>query len=224
MRQLFPNAAKRRTVMPNYKMTLHKIIGLLLTIILSLNLNGQDDSLTRNVVCITPTKANKINGLSIGVWNKPNYQLQRFNGINIELLGQGWLTPFFGLDDGGFIRQTEKKHFINGVSFGLTLFNGKVNGLTISPLINTTYYLNGLKISLINVDIYKANGLQIGLLNFNKIINGLTFGFFNKAKSVKGIQIGLINRTETLKGLQFGLININKSRTTILFNWRTKKE
>jgi hypothetical protein len=210
--------------MPNYKMTAHKTIGLVLTLLISLNLCGQDSSLTRNVVCFTPTKANKINGLSIGIWNKPDYQLQRFNGVNIELLGQGWLTPFFGLDDGGFIRQTEKKHFINGVSFGLTLFNGKINGLTISPLINTTYYTNGLKISLINVDLYKVNGLQIGLLNFNEINNGLTIGIYNKANSVKGLQIGLINRTETLKGLQIGLININKSRTTILVNWRTKKE
>ena len=200
------------------------LLGILFTFFLSINLFGQDSLSNRNIICFTPTKANKINGLAIGIWNHPDIQFQKFNGLNLELLGQGWLTPFFGLDDGGFIRQTEKNHIINGVSFGLTLFNGKVNGLTISPTINTTYYTNGLKLSLINVDLYKTNGLQIGLLNFNKINNGLTVGTYNKATSVKGLQIGLINRTENLKGLQIGLININKSRTTILVNWRTKKE
>jgi hypothetical protein len=211
--------------MPNYKMTFNKtFFGVLLFLFVSTNLLGQDSLLTKNVICFTPTKANKSNGLTIGIWNKPDYQFQKFNGVNIELLGQGWLTPFFGLDDGGFIRQTEKKHIINGVSFGLTLFNGKVNGLTVSPIINTTYYTNGLKLSLINVDLYKTNGLQIGLLNFNEINNGLTIGIYNKANTVKGFQIGLVNRTETLNGFQIGLININKSRTTILVNWRTKKE
>ncbi len=198
--------------------------GILLTLFVSTNLFGQDSLFNRNIICLTPTKADKSNGLTIGIWNKPSYQLQKFNGVNIELLGQGWLTPFFGLDDGGFIRQTEKKHIINGVSFGVTLFNGKVNGLTFSPLINTTYYTNGLKLSIINVDLYKTNGLQIGLLNFNKINNGLTIGIYNKANTVTGVQIGLVNRTETLKGFQIGLININKSRTTILVNWRTKKK
>jgi hypothetical protein len=162
------------------------------------------------MICLTPSKANKINGLAIGIWNRPGYFEQRFNGVNIELLGQGWLTPFFELDDGGFIRQTKDKHIINGCSFGLTLFNGKMNGLSVSPSINTTCYMNGFKIALMNVDLYDTNGLEIGL--------------FNNANDVKGLQIGLINRAETLKGLQFGLININKSRTTVIVNWRTRKE
>lgn len=210
--------------MPNYKMSTQKTIVLFLTLFLSTILKGQDSTLTRNTICFTPTKANKINGLAVGIWNKPNYQLQKFNGINLELLGQGWMTPFFGLDDGGFIRQTENKHYVNGLSLGLTIFNGTVNGVTISPLINTTYYTNGLKVSFINVDLFKTNGLQLGLLNYNKINYGLTIGLYNKATDVTGLQIGLINRTENLNGLQIGLINFNKSRTTILVNWRTKKE
>ena len=211
--------------MPNYSMKDYKtLLGIFLAFFVSTYLLGQDSTLTTKIICFTPTKENKINGLTIGIRNSPDYQLQKFNGLNIELLGEGWLTPFFGLDDGGFIQKTEKNHIINGVSLGLTLFNGKVNGLTISPIINTTYYTNGLKLSIINVDLYKTNGLQIGLLNFNEIKNGLTVGIYNKATSVTGFQFGLINRTESLRGLQIGLVNINKSRTTILVNWRTKKE
>ena len=193
----------------------------------TISLFGQarpDSSSTRNILCFTPTTLHKVNGLTVGIWNRPEHLKQTFNGFNFELLGSGWLTPFFGLDDGGYIRQTEDNHYINGISIGLTLFNGKVNGLTISPTINTTYYVNGLKVGLINVDLYKTNGFQVGLLNLNDQNNGLTLGIYNSASSVKGLQIGLFNKTESLKGVQIGLININKSRTTILINWRTKKE
>ncbi|MBL7831894.1 MAG: hypothetical protein JNK41_12760 [Saprospiraceae bacterium] len=54
---------------------------------------GQDSLIVKNVLAFTPTTANRVNGLSIGLWNDPNYDYQQFNGINIELIGKGWLTP-----------------------------------------------------------------------------------------------------------------------------------
>lgn len=184
----------------------------------------QDSIRTRNIFSFTPSKANRINGLAVGLWNKPMYYKQTINGINMELVGYGWLTPFLGLDDGGYLKKSIDKQTINGFSFGLTAMNGKVNGLAVSPLINTTYYLNGLKIGLINIDLYAAKGLQLGVVNINNINRGVTLGLYNNSTEVRGLQIGLINRTQTLRGIQIGLININKSRTTILFNWRSKND
>lgn len=182
----------------------------------------QDSARIRNVFSFTPSKVNRINGLAIGLWNKPQYHKQTINGINLEFVGSGWLTPFLGLDDGGYLKKTVDRQTINGFSFGLTLMNGKVNGLAISPFINTTYYLNGLKIGLVNVDLYDAKGLQLGMVNINNINKGITLGIYNHSTEVRGLQIGLINRTQKLRGIQIGLININKSRTMILFNWRSK--
>jgi hypothetical protein len=183
---------------------------------------GQDTSLTRNIICITPTKADRVNGLILGLWNSPKYHIQKFNGLNIELLGQGWITPFLGLDDGGYTRN--RNQTINGFSFGLTLLNGQMNGITISPTFNTTFYFNGLKIGLLNFDLHKSNGLQIGLVNSNDENNGLIIGVFNKANKTKGVQFGLINKSDELHGLQIGLININDSRTLPFINWTTRRK
>jgi hypothetical protein len=191
-------------------MTLYQTRFLLLIFFIPVNSTAQENRTTRNIFCFTPAKANRINGLAIGVWNPPELFSQKCNGLNFEIAGQGWLTPFLGLDDGGLIRQTKDKQVINGLSFGLTLYNGKVNGITVSPTINTTYDVNGLKVGLVNVDLYDTRGLEIGLVN--------------KADTVRGLQIGLVNRAETVKGLQVGLVNINKSRTTLFLNWRTRKE
>ncbi len=184
----------------------------------------QDSGKIKNGFSFTPVKAKKINGIAIGLWNKPQYYKQTINGLNFELIGSGWMTLFLGLDDGGYLEKSKDNQVINGFSFGLTLLNGKVNGVAVSPLINTTYYLNGLKLGLVNVDLYSAKGLQFGVVNINNFNKGITIGVYNYSSEVHGLQIGLINRTKKLKGIQIGLININKSRTTILFNWNSKND
>jgi hypothetical protein len=199
------------------------ILGLLLILFVSTNLIGQDSLIRRSIICFTPTKANEINGIAIGLWNRPESQIiQNFNGLNFEVLGSGWATPFLGLDDAGY---TENDfHKINGLSFGLTLLNGRMNGLTISPTINTTFFLNGVKIGLFNFDLNQSNGIQLGLLNANDENNGLIIGIYNKAVKTRGLQIGLVNKSDELRGLQIGLININGTRTLPFINWRTKRK
>jgi hypothetical protein len=210
--------------MPNYKMTVQKtIFGLLLTLFVSINVFAQGSLTKRNIICFTPTNANKINGIAIGLWNRPHSQIiQSFNGLNFEILGSGWMTPFLGLDDAGYTEHD--MHKINGLSFGLTLLNGRMNGLTISPTINTTFYFNGVKIGLFNFDLNKSNGVQLGLVNVNNMNNGLIIGIYNKAIKTRGLQIGLVNKSEELLGIQIGLININRTRTLPFINWRTKRK
>ena len=185
-------------------------------------MTAQDSSRTKNVICITPTKANKANGLIIGLWNRPDHVQQKFNGLNIELLGSGWMTLFLGMDDGGYVRNQNQT--INGISFGLTILNGNMNGLSISPSFNTTIYFSGLKLGLFNFDLHRSNGIQIGLTNDNEENAGIVIGVYNKAVVTKGLQIGFINKSDELHGLQVGLININDSRTLPFINWRTKRK
>jgi hypothetical protein len=99
-----------------------------------------------------------------------------------------------------------------------------MNGLTISPTINTTFFLNGVKIGLFNFDLNQSNGIQLGLLNANDENNGLIIGIYNKAVKTRGLQIGLVNKSDELRGLQIGLININGTRTLPFINWRTKRK
>lgn len=203
-------------------MTTIRTTFLTLLIFLATSLLGQGISSPRNFICFTPTNADKANGLIIGLWNHPKSNIQKFNGLNIELLGSGWTTPFLGMDDGGYVNK--RTQTINGVSIGLTLMHGQMNGLSICPTINTTFYFNGLKIGLLNFDLHKSNGLQFALINSNEENNGVIIGAFNKANKTRGIQLGLINKSDELHGLQIGLININDSRTLPFINWPTKKK
>lgn len=214
-----------------------------LVIIIFLLFNGAfclaqlDSTRIRNVISFTPSKVNRINGLAIGLSNKPQFHKQSINGLNFELVGSGWLTPLLGLDDGGYIEKAMDKQIINGLSVGFTLMNGNINGVSLATLINTTNSFSGVKISLINYNMNistglelglvnltnKTQGAQIGLININRISRGISLGLYNCSFSdVHGLQVGIINRTRTLKGVQIGLVNINKSRTMVLFNWPSK--
>lgn len=94
---------------------------------------------------------------------------------------------------------------VNGIqlsaSFALV---GKVNGISIAPLINFNNYQNGLAISLANMSV-ESKGMQLG--------------FYNKSRRMHGIQIGFINKSYFHKGIQIGFININEKRTSPFFNW-----
>jgi len=206
----------KATIMRKRKRVLVFIIAFCFVSILC---KAQDSLQKRTVLAFTPSKANVINGIAFGLWTRPTFNYQKIRGFNIELIGSGWQTPFLSFDDGGYLRKSTGKQEINGLSFGLTLLNGKVNSLAISPFINTTYYQNGLKISLLNVNLYSANGFQLGFINVNKHINGIVLGLYNKSEESKGLQLGLYNKTESSSGIQIGLININKSRTMVFFNW-----
>ena len=198
------------------------LLVLLFTLLVSSVLFAQDNTIKRNVFCFTPTKANKINGIAVGLWNQPQPPInQKFNGLNFEILGSGWMTPFLGMDDAGYSKH--EVHEINGVSIGLTLLNGKVNGLSISPTINTTFYFNGVKVGLFNFDLYQSTGVQLGLVNSNDENKGVIIGLFNTAIKTHGLQIGLVNKSIELHGLQIGLLNINETRTLPFINWKTKR-
>lgn len=196
--------------------------SLIVFIIFSIQLRGQDTLKTRYLINFPPLKSftenpiNKTHGLSLGLWNSP-FSKQTVNGINIEIIGYGWVTPFLAMDNSNYVREINQK--INGLSIGGTIMNQLVNGIVISPTISTINKVNGIQISLFNFSLIKTNGAQIALTNYGNQNNGITIGGFNWSHKSNGVQIGIINKSKSLKGFQFGLININQQRTLPLINW-----
>lgn len=194
-------------------------------LILILQVQGQtphqaDASQKRNVIWFTPSHAEKINGISIGLVNTPGYHKQTCNGLSLELIGAGYITLFLGLDDGGYVRNTRQNLTNNGIISGPTLFSGKVNGVAVSAITGTNYYLNGFSFSLVNLTLFQARGLITGLVTSADVMKGIQIGVVNiSSERSRGIQLGLLNRANDLKGLQVGLWNINEKRSMPFFNW-----
>jgi hypothetical protein len=89
---------------------------------------------------------------------------------------------------------------INGFALnGLGLFQSKINGVLISPLMNKNYIVKGITIGLIGNHDVKCNGVQIGL--------------FNSCTDLHGIQIGLFNKNQKRK-LPFINWNFKKTKNT----------
>jgi hypothetical protein len=115
-----------------------------------------------------------INGLNIssGSWCECNY-----NGLTIGLVGQ------FGV-----------------LGNGLSLAGGwniidKQNGLQVSMLANSSYYMNGVQIAA-----------------------------YNFANTGKGLQVGIRNKSKKFKGVQIGIWNTNEKRSLPIVNWNFGKQ
>jgi|GEM_PF-1465812 len=222
--------------------TLKRILGfiiLLLFILWNINCLGQDSlklsDRTHNIAGFVTAETDQINGLALGVWNQPEINHgQRINGVELELLGAGWVTPFLFLDDGGYIPKSRNMLRNNGLIFGTTLLAGKINGVGLSPFVITHHDLNGLIAAPVTVTLYNANGITIGVINYVAVLNGLQLGVYNNTRQVSGLeagiynkcddhsvglQIGLINRSNEHKGIQIGLVNIIGKRITPVINW-----
>jgi len=97
---------------------------------------------------------------------------------------------------------------VNGLSistFGIVGHDLKINGLNLSGFCTLTGKMNGLSVSL--------------LINASDVVNGISLGLINTTIQSKGLQIGLYNQTKRLKGFQIGLWNVNEKRSLPLINW-----
>lgn len=187
---------------------------------------AQDSTKTRFLLNIPPLKAFKenpitfTNGLSFGLWNLPFSHKTIVNGINLEIIGYGWITPTLGFDDSNSIQNHIQT--TNGISIGaLTLLGQKVNGISFSTIISTVKQTNGIQLSMFNFS-GECNGIQLGLSNYAMDVNGISIGILNWTQKSNGIQIGLVNKSKNLKGFQIGILNINSKRTLPLINWSLK--
>jgi hypothetical protein len=191
------------------------------------------------------------NGINVGVLD--DYRKQRINGINlqanpisllylliphaIEIPKEGEETATVnglhistgGMMDGKKLNGIGISMYhiaqeTNGLSLnGFNNTSGKLNGLHISWLSNSTISGNGILVAFSN-DAEKFNGIQAGGFNDNKKGNGLQVGFVNKGEKFKGCQIGVINKNQNGKVFQIGLWNVNPKRKMPIINWYLKKE
>ncbi|MCW3070168.1 MAG: hypothetical protein JWO44_58 [Bacteroidetes bacterium] len=225
--------------------TIKRILGfilLILFILWNINCFGQDTlkpaDHRHNVIGFVTEDMEQINGLALGIWNQPDmHHEQQINGMQLELVGSGWVTPFLFLDDEGYIPKSRDHLQNNGLLIGTTLLAGKINGVGISPFVITHHDLNGMIIAPVTVTLYTANGSTIAVINYVSAMNGLQVGIYNNTQRLngleagiynqcddysRGVQVGLINRSNAHRGIQIGLVNIIGKRITPIVNWSFK--
>jgi hypothetical protein len=189
---------------------------------------------TKYGIWLIPSFAEKINGIAIGPVesiyydNSCNDTQQIINGVTIDLIGLGFLTPFALKDDmyNDIFQNREDSVFVkkflisadsnlkkeqhrpinNGLTLATTgIVTGKVNGVLICGFANLTSIMNGLSIC--------------PFMNFSVVNNGVSIAAVNRSYRVNGVQIGLFNRAVVLKGFQIGLWNKNLKRSLPFINW-----
>lgn len=188
---------------------------------------------TRWIIWFIPSRVRRINGVAFGIVNpceNENFQSElTINGLSFELIGQ--VPQIIGQLI--FPKMNPNCHSnycrTNGISLGLSVGAGKMNGFAFSPTIGHIYNLNGIFICPIQhisqdgkgfalavlTRANNFNGAQIGLLTKNQNLQGLQIGLFNRTtKYASGVQIGLINVSDEMDGVQIGLINVIKSKKT----------
>lgn len=178
-----------------------------------------------------PTRAHKIHGIAFGIVNpcqNHNFQSElTINGLSVEMVGQ--LPVIIEYLIWPNKRQVCHSNYcrVNGITAGLSIGNGLVNGLAFSPSFGHIYDVNGIYFSVVQDLASEANGIivggmsrankvrgaQIGLYTKNEVIRGVQIGIFNRSReNSQGLQIGLINISELMDGFQIGLINIAKNK------------
>ncbi len=186
-----------------------------------------------------------ISGMAVGLntsWKTDNV---RVNGLNLELLGYGFLLPLIPMDP---IRDDScynddrihlpKKIIVNGINISPSgmICEGKVNGLNLNGMGSYLIETNGASLTIFGNFTEKSNGLQAAFyVNDAAYMNGLQFSFIgnvvhlyskgiqasaiNYSENHKGLQIGLANKSVKLKGIQIGLWNVNQKRKFPIVNW-----
>ncbi|MEC5157140.1 LA_2272 family surface repeat-containing protein [Chryseobacterium sp. MP_3.2] len=196
---------------------------------------------------INPTAVSrKTNGLNVGILD--SYENRKINGINFQLNPitllylliptalevpekgsetvsiNGLHLSTGGMLDGGTLNGIGISMYhiaqeSNGITFnGFNNNSGKLNGVHVSWLNNSTENGNGILVAFSNTA-EKFNGIQLGLFNEITEGNGLQVGINNSTSNLRGIQIGIINKSKSRKGLQLGFWNKNAKRTLPFINF-----
>lgn len=186
-------------------------------------IEAENDTLSnRYIIGFLPNKSPNIYGLAFGLIGSEvrcdKLYTKKSHGLNIQLLGQGFFTPFYVFNsnlnwsnyESNIIEYNDSTRVKRVVHNGILLtvfgtFSEDVNGISISPWMSMNHTVNGLNLNL--------------LINSTHTMNGLTVGIYNSTYKTSGVQLGLINETKKLNGLQFGIWNVNEKRKLPLINW-----
>lgn len=201
-----------------------KCITLILSILLAVNLYGQENN--RPALWVGPCDNVSVHGINIAPVMFKIPVGSTVNGLNIEGVGVPiflFTIPADPINQIDRIKEnTIRNDFnVNGLSVspaGL-IHPGTVNGLAVTPLYTFIDQVNGAQFSLIFNISYRLNGVCFSIHNSTFELNGVQFGLFNNAKVVNGVQFGLVNKTKKLSGVQIGLWNVNERWKRPFINW-----
>lgn len=187
----------------------------------SLDLKIKDSIEVRNVFSLSPSRAKKVNGLSLKYWYSED-KGYRVNGMELGLNPLNVFFPFLTAIHSipPFIHEPPlndlsnldayKFDRINGVRFGVAFLEPAiVNGLELNITGGFDTMVNGVSITPLINKHFKVNGVGVALLG-------------NFDTQVRGIQIGLFNKCNNLRGIQLGLWNKNEKRSLPIINWNFK--
>lgn len=182
----------------------------------------------QNVLGLTPTKVEKINGIAFGFYtenikndpyNEPDSLV--VNGLNLEFNPMAAFPVFWGPWKGPYADSIELyntqlkpriENRINGVSIGISTINEtRFAGLNVVGGITVIDEIHGVSIAGVSNFAYKLKGVSIAALK-------------NRATEAKGVQIGLINKATDMRGIQIGLWNTNGRRSLPFINWQFSKK
>lgn len=177
-------------------------------------------NVTRDVIWFTPSGAQNINGvniglLSMGLGNKP-LKISGMN-VNVDLLSVlatmylpflPWDSSFKVANHPDTIAYSKAKDKIAGLSIsaGGVISEGRIHGIAVNGSVCFTTVVKGICITGLVSKIEEFQGLTIG-------------GISNTSFKGRGLQIGLVNRCKNLRGVQVGLWNVNSKRKLPLINW-----
>lgn len=172
----------------------------------------------RKWVWFTPSNANEIRGLNIGLQTmKANDDSLTIKGMNLNMdlvsMNVSILSMFFLGKDNKLIDIPDTVRKSNGIKVkGLSVSGGglvgeiQAKGLSLNGGVCMTEETTGLVISGLHNYIEEFKGVVIGSVR-NKSIKG------------SGVQIGLWNICKHMKGVQLGIWNVNSKRKLPLINW-----
>jgi hypothetical protein len=181
----------------------------------------------RDIVWFTPSRAQQINGLNIGIqtfgFNKDSLTIKGVN-LNADLMGAiiTMYLPFIPRDSTYKIKNmpdtiwygeaVDKIHGLS-ISGGGLIGAGRLHGVAFNGLLSLVTVSKGVCITGLYNRIDDFQGLAVaGLVNRSIKGSGLQIGLVNKCKHLRGIQIGLWNENGRRK---FPIINWNFSRKTV---------
>jgi hypothetical protein len=186
----------------------------------------------RNFVGIVPSKADQINGWTIGLLlldeNNNKCDSMIINGLYTNIspaqVAGVMLIPYM---IGAPFELEEKEIKMNHLDTNRNIIENKINGLSIGIVEITDWYVvNGIQISGLSHSMYKLNGLSVSLgESFYSSFKGVMIsGLLNQTLKGKGLQIGLVNSSKTLRGVQIGLWNRIGKRSLPIINMSFKKK
>ncbi|HMI04560.1 MAG TPA: hypothetical protein VK541_18865 [Pedobacter sp.] len=174
-------------------------------------------------------KNSNINGISVGLYSgyEDADRNVHTNGIKLEPIGAGIILPLLpqspiSEDDAEFeAPTTPPSERINGFNLSPagTACDCVTNGFSAGYIGQMNRKVNGASISVIMNITSQHNGAQLSMFNESYVMNGLQIGIINYSQKARGLQFGLMNKATKLKGLQLGLWNTNQKRKLPILNW-----